>query len=190
MSALVGWNVKQQYRVISCRLEINVAQVLKRSYLTILRCVIEPSRTNRYVNFRWIPMHFCSFGYHFAATQVVFHTVYIQCRIILCSLRQTRRCKHGSAPFCFTAQASFVAYPSYVVAHNSSYRLWLQTMDSAQNAIPVIFLFLSVRTFTIGTVKPYFVYFAIVGQQFCKLFYEEAVISRRISVAFSVSIPR
>ena len=183
-------NVEQQYRVAAYRTVVNVHQVGQWAYTFILVCMVEPSRTNRYVHFRRIPVSFLSLGNQFTATQVLRHVVDTQCshRFVLFSIWAWSH--RSSTPFSITAHTAFVTYPTYVVAHDSCYCLWLEFTNLSEDSCPVVFLLLTVRTFTASTVEPYFVYFAVVAEKFCQLFNEEFVISWWITIRRSVSIPR
>ena len=65
----------------------------------------------------------------------------------------------------------------------------LKTTDGRKDGGPVIFLFLSIGTFTIGSVEPDFVYFTIIGKQFSQLFDKEFVVFRRIPITRCIPIP-
>ena len=152
--------------------------------------MIEPSRTDRNINFRRIPEQIRCFRYQFTASQILGHSIYAQSLIDFIRTRIRIRHQSRCTPFRGTSQSTFITYPTHIIAHDSGNCLRLKTTDSLQNSVPIIFLLLSVRSFAVSSIKPYLMHFSVIGKQFSQLFDEKLIISFSLSVTFRITIPR
>ena len=188
-TATVRRNVQQQHGVITNRLEIDIGQMLQALHLTVFIFMPEPPRTDGNIDFRRIPEQFGRILQHLTTSQILRLVINTQ---PLLAFRRTgidTRSQHGGTPLCLTTESPFVAHPADVIAHDSHHSLGLQALDGLVEGIPIIYLFLAVGTFAIGTVEPHFMYFAIVSQQLGQLFDKEFVVAGRVTVTFSVTVP-
>ena len=151
--------------------------------------MIEPSRTDRDINFRRIPEQIRCFRHQLTASQILGHGIYAQLLIDFIGIRIRIRHQSRGAPFRGTSQSAFVAYPTHIIPHDGGNRVRLQTVNCFQDGIPVVYLLFSVRTFTVGSVKPYLVHLSIVGEQFGKLFYKEFIVGFSLPITFSITVP-
>ena len=63
-------------------------------------------------------------------------------------------------------------------------------MDGLEYGWPIIYLPFSVRSLCTCSIEPDFTDLAIIRQKFSQLPYEECIICRRITIAFSIPVPR
>ncbi len=151
--------------------------------------MIEPARTNGYIHLRRPPAHFLGFCEHLAVAYILCHGVDAERIVVGCRLRENGGHKGGHTPFGFASHSAFVANPAHVVTGNGEHCFRLKLLHDLAETIPVIFLFLSVGTFAAGSVKPHFIYFSVVGEQFGELCHKLVVVSLRVTVFGRIPVP-
>src|SRR3712207_3889700 len=152
--------------------------------------MVEPSRANGHVDLRRIPEQLGGFFKHSAASKIFRLTENAQSFVAFFRTGIHTGSQYCGAPFRLTSQSSFIAYPAHIIAHDSHYGFRLQTLDGSVKSVPIIDLLLAVRSFTVGSVEPNLVHFAVIGKQLGQLTDEEFVVSGGVAVTFRVSVPR
>ena len=162
----------------------------QRLHLLVLCSMIEPTRTNRHIHFGRPPEKFLGTRHDVTTAQVFGLTINTQSlsQFFRTGIDARRQC--CGTPLGFTSDSLFITYPTHIITHDSSHSFGLQATNGLYHCIPVIFLLFTVGSFTVCTIKPYFVNFTILRQQLRELFNEELVIDGRIAVTSGIPIPR
>ena len=152
--------------------------------------MVEPAWSDGYVYLRRIPIELLSLRDDFAASHVSRHLgepellSLFQCSV----LRNRSECIY--APLGLASKSALVTDPSYIISHDCRNGLRLELSDGGMDRLPVIDLHLAVRTFCTCSVKPYFADLSVISKQLGNLSDIELVISRGVSVALCIAVPR
>ena len=173
-------HVQQQLRVSADRLAVDVEETLGRFHPRVLGGMVKPARPDRRVGLRRAPHRPVAI----AVLQGLDDAWAAGTR-----RRHARRIHRG--PVRLAGRAVLIPAPADVrTGVREDDRVWLQLLDEAERARPVVDLSLTVGAFAVGAVEPHFIQPAVLREKFGQLVGVDVVVSRRVPVGGVIPVPR
>lgn len=189
MSPAVRRNVQQKHRVAAHRLVVDVREFFQALDLRVLLRVVEPARTDGYIDLRRIPEQFSGFLQHRSAAEILGLGIDSELLVYLRASPLCVRGEYGRAPLRLPAHSAFIAHPAGIVAHIGRYGGRLNLAYGRVDGFPVVHLLAAVRALAVRAVEPDLIYFPVVGEKLGELRYEIFVVLGGIPVAGRVTVP-